>query len=240
MTKLEKVKSKIENFFYHYKWHTLIALFFTFVITIMAVQMCTRDDYDISVMYAGPEIISDGENAAVEKVLLQLVNNGAAEKDIKDRAVLYDLLVLNDEQLGEIYEQYGATVSSQTVTKNRETFYYQVLSDEFFLLFLSPECYTTYRQQDCIVPLNYMGVNEMAIYADRYDDYAFRISDLDLAKFYTAFNAFPPDTLVCIKRVNTMNKGNGAELQKTHIELYKKMLAFELPADFVPPQENAQ
>ena len=240
MSKLQTAKSKIENFFYHYKWHTLIILFFTFVITIMAVQMCTKDDYDISVMYAGPEIVSDGENAAVEKALLQIANNGVEEKNKKEKAILYDLLVLNEEQLADIYEQYGATVSNQTVTKNRETFYYQVLSDEFFLLFLSPECYTTHRQQDCIVPLSYMGINEMDVYQLREDDYSFRLSSLDVSKFYTAFSAFPPDTRVCIKRVNTMNKGNGAEVQKDHIDLFKKMLAFELPADFVPPEQSGQ
>ena len=240
MTKLQTVKSKISNFIYHYKWHTLIVLFFTFVITIMAVQMCTRNEFDLNVMYAGPEIVSDAENAAVEDALLQIANNGVDADKQKKNAALYDLLVLNEEQLGQIYEQYGATVSSQTVQKNRETFYYQVLTDDFFLLFLSPECYTTYRQQDCIVPLKSMGIDQMDIYGMRNDDYSFLLSDLDCSVFYTAFKAFPKDTVVCIKRLNTMNKGNGKEMQKDHIDLFKKMLAFELPADFIPPEQNAQ
>lgn len=239
MGKLAKIKSKIENFFYHYKWHTIFVLFFAVVITIMAVQMVNREEYDIKVMYAGPEIISDAENAKVEAALVEIANIGSDKP--KKNAMMYDLLVLNDKQVQEIYEKYGNTVSNQTITQNKEAFTYQVLSDEFFLLFLAPECYETYRKQDCIVPLSVMGINaESEIYQFRHDEYSFVLCDLDAALFYReAFTSFPPDTLVCIKRVNTMNGGNGKEVQATHIEIFKKLINFKLPDGFVPPVEDA-
>ena len=57
-----KIKSKlterIENFFYHYKWHTLIALFLIFTITVCTLQTCQKSSYDAYIMYAGGTNIS--------------------------------------------------------------------------------------------------------------------------------------------------------------------------------------
>ena len=49
----------LENYWYHYKWHTLIVAFFVIMLTVMGVQMCSREDNDIYIIYAGPELISD-------------------------------------------------------------------------------------------------------------------------------------------------------------------------------------
>ena len=38
----------------------------------MAVQMATRDEYDVRVLYAGPEILTDAERAEFTDALIQL------------------------------------------------------------------------------------------------------------------------------------------------------------------------
>ena len=53
---------KVENFFYHYKWHTIVALFLIVTITICSVQMCSKDSYDVYVMYAGNRDIKSMKN----------------------------------------------------------------------------------------------------------------------------------------------------------------------------------
>ena len=49
---------RLENFWYHYKWHSLVALFLVFTILICSFQMCERDSYDIYITYAGGQEIS--------------------------------------------------------------------------------------------------------------------------------------------------------------------------------------
>ena len=45
---------KVENFFYHYKWHTIIGVFLAVVLLICSLQFCSKEAYDVEVMYAGP------------------------------------------------------------------------------------------------------------------------------------------------------------------------------------------
>lgn len=45
---------KVENFFYHYKWHTIIGVFLAVVLLICSLQFCSKEAYDIEIMYAGP------------------------------------------------------------------------------------------------------------------------------------------------------------------------------------------
>ena len=48
-----KVKTWLENYWYHYKWHTIIALFFAAVFAICIGQLITRTDYDVYMRYVG-------------------------------------------------------------------------------------------------------------------------------------------------------------------------------------------
>ena len=43
----------LENFWYHYKWHSLIAAFLIFTVTVCTVQMCRKESYDMHILYAG-------------------------------------------------------------------------------------------------------------------------------------------------------------------------------------------
>ncbi len=45
------LSEKWQNFWYHYKPHTIIAIFLVAVVTFITVQSLTREKYDISIMY---------------------------------------------------------------------------------------------------------------------------------------------------------------------------------------------
>ena len=49
---------KLDNYFYHYKWHTIIAAFLVIVLIVCSLQMCRKKKYDVEIMYAGPYIAS--------------------------------------------------------------------------------------------------------------------------------------------------------------------------------------
>lgn len=231
-TEFDIFKSKVSNFFYHYKWHTIFASFFVVVISIMVFQMCSSESSDLKIMYAGPEVLADTESAAVEKAIMDIGNVYLEEK--MDKVTLYELTIMNDEELREVYDDYGGSINPDMLRKNREIFAHQALSDEYFLLFLSPECYQIYKNNECLVPLSSMGITaETVLPQQAYDQYSFKLTSLDAAKFYTALGVFPEDTLVCVKRINKLNPGNGEEVQKEHITVFKKMIMFKLPDDFV-------
>ena len=239
----KKVKSKIFNFFYYYKWHILIVLFFVCILTVLTVQLLTKEKYDIRVMYAGNAILSDEDNAEFVEALKQFGTdyNG----DGKTTAEVFDLIIMDEEQLQQAYEegQNPYFLNQGTVNESRETFTFQSMASEYALLFLSPDCYDLLKENGYVVPLDsYLepvaeGQTENF---SRYDEGAIRLNSLNISVFYNIFSKLPDDTLVCIKRVKATSKGDSDEEvnQKNHIEILKKMIAFELPADFVLLGQN--
>lgn len=238
-----KFKSKLANFVYYYKWHMLIALFFVVVLSVLIFQMCTQDKYDVKVMYAGPAIVSDTSDAAIQDVLS--ARGEDYDKNGKVSVLLYDLVIMSEDELYAAYDKgYQPTVlNNGVINENRKTFSFHALADEFFLLMLSPECYDILYTNDRLVSLDTMGIalEGTPLYEARYDDYGLYLHDLDFAKFYTAFSVLPEDTLVCVKKVAKTKKNNSAAeiSQKNHIDFFKAMADFKLPPDYVPPQPTA-
>ena len=239
----KKVKSKIYNFFYYYKWHILIALFFIAILTVLTVQMVTREKYDLRIMYAGNAILSDEDNTELCEALKQF--GADYNGDGKITSEVFDLIIMNDEQLQKAYEegQNPYFLNETTVQESRETFTFQSMAGEYALLFLSPDCYKLLKENGYVVPLDSflepLEEGETEPFT-RYDDGAVYLNSLNISVFYSSFAKLPDDTLVCIKKVKTTGKGDSeAEInQKNHIEVFKKILMFELPEDFVPSEQN--
>ena len=52
------LRSKLENFWYYYKWHTIAAAFLIIAILVCSLQMCSKVAVDFQLMYAGGTSIS--------------------------------------------------------------------------------------------------------------------------------------------------------------------------------------
>ncbi len=62
-------KGKLENFWYHYKWHTIITVFVVGVLAVLIGQLVTKDDPDYSVVLAIQGYASDAATAKLEAEL---------------------------------------------------------------------------------------------------------------------------------------------------------------------------
>ena len=54
--------SWLENFWYHYKWHTIAALFVLLVTVVMIVNCARREKYDVYILYAGDKAVSTSKS----------------------------------------------------------------------------------------------------------------------------------------------------------------------------------
>lgn len=223
----QSAKTKISTFITYYKWYVLIALFFVVVITVMIVQACGREEYDISVMYAGPAILSDNESAAIEKAFEALAGDD-------EKAVLYELTIMNEDELSEAWENgaSAAFLNNKTIRENREAFATHVMSDEYFILLLSPECYETMLQNNALEALDDLGVSG----GERYGDYALNLHSLEYVKQSSAFSALPSDTLVCFKKISELNASKEKkQAKRTHdIEIFKALASYSASANGTP------
>ena len=59
----------LDNFWYHYKWVTVITAFFLVVFSICIIQACTAEHDDLNVTYAGSATLSTEQQMEIEKAL---------------------------------------------------------------------------------------------------------------------------------------------------------------------------
>lgn len=227
MLALDKKTDKLKLWLGHYKWYILIALFFVIFITVMTVQTCSRDEHDISIMYAGPAVIADSQNAAIETALGKLAKD--TDGDGKTEALFYDLIIMDRNELTAAYDKGHSTssINEDTVQQAKDAFQLNLLSDDHFVLMLSPERYALMVENGALEKLDDIGITSGA----RYSEYAVRLKDLDFARFYTAFSVLPDDTLVCFKHISEVNadKKKVLERRQDSIEFLKALAEYKLP-----------
>lgn len=221
-----KLTEKIKNFWYYYKWHTLIALFFVVVITIMAVQHLGREKYDIRILYGGPAIISDTRSAEITGAFQSVLTrdmNGDGKKNVQ----LYDLIIMNDEELKEVNLPY--ILNGDTVADNIELMNFHAGVSEFLIYIVDADYYQGLHDNSVFVKLDDIGVTG----GERYDDCAIYLRSLDFTKVYSVFDIFPEDTLICVRKVAYKNgKSRAEKSQNNHIEFYKALVGFKLPDEY--------
>ncbi len=227
------LKQKLSHFWDYYKWHTLIALFFAAVFFVLIVQMATREEHDIRIIYAGPAIIYDSQSAGIcsaAQQIMPLDYDGDGEK----RAALNHLIIMNEEELNKLLsdEQSPYTLNAQKINENRQTLTSYAYAGDFLIFMLSEECYAPLAEANAFVPLDSIGVTE----GKRYDDSAVYLNSLDVSKFYADLGKLPEDTLVCLRRVRITSEGDSKQekMFEHHKEFFKAFTDFKLPEGFEP------
>lgn len=199
---------KLDNFWYHYKWHSLIALFFLLVIVVCSVQMCQREEYDVHVLYAGPNDIKQTAEDALSphRVLyssLKLVTKDNDENG-EINPNLQTLFLPSEAEIERINASLptGYEVQTQVVMQNAEQFNSLMILSDYYLCILSEANYLSYRDraEGFFVPLAaYAAGAEVEYYDGRQD--AIRVSSL-------AFGSLPgveeldESCVICLRSVS--------------------------------------
>jgi hypothetical protein len=226
-----KVKLSLSDIWFYYKWHILIVLFFVVFISIMVVQMVTRDKFDVRVLYAGPVILSEETKTAVTDAIGQNISsdfNGDGEINSE----LFDLIIMNENELLSAYEKGISDyfLNPSVVKDNKETLSLNAMAGEYMIFLIDADYYAPLAENSSFETLDSMGVSA----GKRYDEYALYLKSLDFAKFYTAFDVFPDDTLICVKRVSVNSKRKVIKSHESHKAFFKSITDFVLPKDFNP------
>ena len=226
---LKKAGAALSNYWYHYKWVTIITAFFVVVIGICVFQMAGEEPIDISAVYAGPEYLSEEAHHEIELSLEQIMPKDY-DKDGKKSVQLIDLLILSDEQIKERDEQakkedkafiYDPT-SRNSVMMSLGTY---LSTGEAVLCFLDPYVYSQLEEKDAFVPLT-----ELLGYKpeNAYDDYAVHISDVGSYKYYSALSYLPDDTLVCVKtRSYLYTTEEQIAYYERHLDYLRRLITLE-------------
>ena len=221
----------LDNYWYHYKWHTILISFAAVFLIVCVTQFATKEKVDAYVMYAGEKSFSVSELYSMEDAFEMVATdyNDDGKKTVK----MTDITVMTDEQIKENQkkaEEAGNSdyyVDMQYMKDMQDKFKMQLTAGEAYLCLLSPEMYALDYEAGMYMTLSELGISsEIAV-----DDTAIRFKDTDFAQFFTVFQKVPDDTLICFRRMNVASKAKGKKEQQKYndqIELFKSILEFEM------------
>ena len=211
----------LDNFWYHYKWHTLIAIFFVVLISVSVAQMCKKNSYDIYIMYAGQHDVERKSETGVTEyeTLLQGLTKVSDDfdGDGKVSVSFLPLFLPSNEEIKEITKEDGVEVNTMVIKDNSEIFNTNIVYSNYYLCFLSKSLYETYRtisDVEIFVPLEgYVAGTEAELYAKD----AILLSSTALGKS-AGFADFPPDTVICLRNTTEVSENLTGASSREHFE----------------------
>ncbi len=227
---MNKIRSWLDNFWYHYKWHCIVGLFIIVFLVVSIGQMANKEKVDAYIMYAGPTAFTASEiyemQDAFESVMPDLNGDG------KKIAQFIDITVLTDAQIEENRKKAEAEgleykPDMEYIANARQKFKLQLAAGDAYLLLLDPQMYA----QDYEIGM-YMKLEELGITSEHaYDDSSIKFKETDYGKFLPVFEKLPDDTLLCFRMMNVTAQARGEKEQKKYddqLTLMKNMLDFSM------------
>lgn len=236
---LRKIFKWPDNFWYHYKWVTLVTAFFTVTLSIIIIQMITKTNPDSNILYGGPAVLTANQTKEIENAFNALLPedfNGDGEKITSLQAIT----LMTKEQIAKA-EAEAAENSSvfvynpQSLENNKTSFSTQLFSGEYVICLIDPEQYKNAYKAGGFAPLSELfGENNIPEYA--YDDCALLLSETNFSKFFTAMSVFPDDTLICVRKMSSVSaikgKSKAEREYNNQLRLFYSIIAFTPPEGF--------
>jgi hypothetical protein len=230
-------KERLENFWYHYKWHTIVALFLILTVTISTLQMCSKVSFDTYIMYAGAhEIDRTNEDGDVSdyKATLSSLGRVAADynKDGEVTVSFKDLFTPSEEELAEIKaENPKAQINYALIDEDERILLENMRYSDYYVCLISKSVYERYKTVDefeIFAPLSqYVKAGATPEY---YSENAILLSSVG---FYSlpGISDLPSDTLICLRRISpfaqkTNGKRANSEFKKAE-EIITKILNYQ-------------
>lgn len=232
-----KIKSplmtKLENFWYHYKWHSIVAVFLVVCITVCSLQMCTKKKIDFLVLYASGTEISrksvDGDVPAYNKVSDVLAAYADDLDGDGDRnLVLTTHFVPSPEEIAEIEGTPGKEVNYSLVSSDSTALNQRMGIGDYYLSIISPYVFENYGKKGdvCVFePIAQYAPAENEL--EYYNEYAIKLSSTALYKNNPVIQEYmPEDTLIAIQIKRVVGVGNDSAEKHAHAEaVLRKILA---------------
>lgn len=180
---MNKVKSWLDNFWYHYKWPTIVIAFFTAVITICIVQAVNRTDYNMYVRYVGDQVITDTQYNDMLNSLSKLDSVKGAEGEPNFAQVAY---VSDDENpyKNEINANAKATLSGMIV-------------QPYYIYIMDVAAYELYKGESTFATLNQTIEGDVSDIA--YDEFAVYLKKTEFYKNSPGMEWVEDDTVIVLK-----------------------------------------
>ena len=216
---------KLDNFWYHYKWHTLITLFFVIVFAVCTIQMCTQKTSDMLVMYSGPEALDESERDNITKVFEYLVDKegyaiGITAYNVLSEDEVKELEKKTDEDGNPLF------VNRAFYTEEYKTYSNYIMTGESSVMLLSPWLYEALVKSDRLRSIS--DVTDSVSEDMLVGECGIALGKTDLYAKYEALQALPEDTVICFARANFgMGKNSKQKHYAKEEMLFRAIVEYE-------------
>ncbi len=228
-----KVALWFENYWYYYKFHTIVAVFILFVLTVCFVQCANKETGDLTVTFAGSYALSGEER----ENFMDAVNAVAPKDEESGKKLSVSLssyAIFTEEELRAMYidPETGALNSGyyqakQYNTEQLEAFSTFLKTGESPILFINSFVFEEQNISEIAMPLKDLYGEELP--ASACNAYAVRLGDTDFYRYYAAVQVLPADTLVVLAKPYYMGATSKEEVYERYEALFHAIVDFQAP-----------
>ena len=203
------MKKWLENYWYHYKWATIISAFFITVAVICIVQIASKKDYNIYIRYVGDSVITgtqyDDMTGALEKIV---------SGDKKDSVNFAQVAYISDED--NPYKNEKNAVARETLSS--------MLVQPYYIYIMDLTAYNDYKDSGVFAPLS--SIFEEDVTDISYDEYALYLSKTEFLKNAPGMEWVEEDTVIVIKIVpyDSVFTGKKSKRELASFDIHKEFL----------------
>lgn len=234
------IAEKISNYWYHFKWPTIIASFFVIFAIFCIIQMSTRQNPDLYIMYTGPISLSPEGVITIQDSFETFDKD--YNSDGKHVVSLLDIVAMTDAQMDKLREESikqsqlsgndeVLDFNKETIRNARQRFSNEIIAGESVICLLDPNMYEMVRDSGAFMTLSEVFGENIPDTFTAYDEYAVSLASTSFGKNFAGVKELPSDTLICIRRPSIIGSIMGkskAEAKHTyHLDIFKAILSYE-------------
>ena len=213
---MSKFSKWLDNYWYHYKWHTIIVAFFLIIGIISTVQIFNKETYDAYVMYVGADEIPDTQ---YYDILQSLKAVSADYDDNKEHKINFSKMAF----VSNPDDPLASTTNAPTIE-----FLSSLVVQPQYIYLMDVEVYKLYKDSGVFVPIS-------ELYKDLpeewyYDDTAVYFDKTDYANSFAGVDNLGENTLLVMKIVpySASKRVMEAERQayENHLDILKNILSY--------------
>ncbi len=221
-----------DNFWYHYKWHTIVTLFVMFVLIVCFAQSCGRESQDMVIAYAGEYDFSQVNNqGALQKAKGEL--SAALPKDYNsDGEKVVGLLtyhVMTQEQQKAYEEKINADKNNDDIYEQVDPAYFAAQKKEFLNNVMNGQFAILLVDESLCLELGELGrlrkLSDVFATVPAYavDDYGLRFSETALYQNSPQLGELPEGTVLCLLSPLVVGGTANARAYANMVEMFVAM-----------------
>lgn len=217
----------LENFWYHYKWHTIGVVALVTVVLVCTLQMCSKEEHDVRVVYSGSAYLTESEAASMAEIF-EYVMPSDFDGDGERSAAVSNFYILTEEQIKKIESETDEDGNKQYVDKSyitseKGSYDDYLMKGESSILILEPWLYEALLTEDRLLELSELGGEYEEL---SFDGYGVRLGSLPIYNKYKILQKLPEDTVICMNRKYIVGRSSKDKVYDFEKEMFKAIIGF--------------